>query len=64
MTPEEAVVVIQSAWRRFGDDRWSQAYEAHIADLNATYYHQCYEPVDNDDDDCYYDYNTETWVKW
>jgi hypothetical protein len=67
MTPDRAAFVIQSAWRRFDDDRQSQAYEAyeaHIADLNATYYHQCYEPVDNDNDDCYYDYNTETWVKW
>ena len=34
-----------------------------MADLNATYYADCYEAVDNDDS-CYYDYNTESWVKW
>ena len=63
MTPDQAAMVIQDAWRAFVDDRRAQAYEAYMAELNANYYAGCYEPVDNDDD-CYYDYNTETWVKW
>ena len=51
MTPYRAAFVIQSAWRRFGDDRQSQAYEAHIADLNATYYAQCYTRAYTDSSD-------------
>ena len=63
MNPEQAAMIIQGAWRAFVDDCHARAYEEHMADLNATYYADCYEPVD-DDDSCYYDYNTESWVKW
>jgi hypothetical protein len=51
MTPYRAACVIQNAWRRFEDDRRSQAYEAHIADLNATYYAQCYTRTYTDSSD-------------
>ena len=51
MTPYRAAFVIQNAWRRFEDDRRSQAYEAHIADLNATYYAQCYTRTYTDSSD-------------
>jgi len=63
MTPEQAAMTIQRVWRDFDDDRKANFYAEYEAELNATYYADCYEPVDNDDS-CYYDYNTETWVKW
>jgi hypothetical protein len=62
MTPEQAAMIIQSAWRVFDHDRKADFYTEYEAELNANYYADCYEPIDNDD--CYYDYNTESWVKW
>jgi hypothetical protein len=64
MSPEQAAMIIQGAWRAFVDDIHVKAHEAHIADLNATYYRQCYAPVDNYVDDYYYDCNTGKMVKW
>lgn len=51
MTPEQAVIVIQNAWRAFVDDRQSEAYAEHMADLNATYYAQCYTRTYDDSSD-------------
>ena len=63
MTPEQAAMIIQWAWRSFDDDRKAKFCAEYQAELMDTYYRECYEPVDNDDS-CYYDYNTESWVKW
>jgi hypothetical protein len=64
MTPGQAAMIIQNAWRVFDDDRKAKFCAEYQAELMDTYYSECYTPVDNDDDDSYYDYNTETWVKW
>ena len=53
MNPEQAAMIIQGAWRAFVDDRQHQAYAEHMADLNATYYAQCYTRTyaDSSDDE-------------
>jgi len=51
MTPEQAVLVIQNAWRAFVDDRRSEAYAEHMEELNATYYSQCYGRAYYDSED-------------
>ena len=53
MNPEQAAMIIQGAWRAFVDDRRHQAYDEHMADLNATYYAQCYTRTYADSDDEY-----------
>lgn len=64
MDRTKAALIIQNAWRVFDSDRKSNFYAEYQEELNANYYRDCYEPVDTHGDDCYYDYNTEEWVKW
>ena len=46
MTPEQAALVIQNAWRNFDDDRKSRMMDEYNKGLWSTYYHECYTPGD------------------
>ena len=48
MTPDQAAMVIQNAWRRFDDDRKDRFLEEYNNELWDTYYRECYTPGDWD----------------
>ena len=53
MTPDQAAMVIQNAWRRFDDDRKDRCLEDYNNELWDTYYRECCSPGDWSFDDMY-----------
>jgi hypothetical protein len=44
MTPEQAAMIIQNAWRIFDDDRKAKFCAEYQAELMDTYYRECCTP--------------------
>jgi hypothetical protein len=59
MTPDQAALVIQNAWRNFEDDRKIRIVDEYNKELMDTYYRECCTPgewvIDYEDEISFYD---------